>query len=124
MNKVLYSRGKFIKSVGEEYQAVKEYHSCGEEKNEKKGKGELISSSLNYLGCYQEGKGDMNFGEEDQDIKNGDEEEYQVVGNFIHPCCRSRRRSGLLTSRLGCSVWHSSRETLVAGLRKCFHHSR
>ena len=69
-----------IKSVGEEYQVVKkerEYHGCGMGKNLrwKKGTGEV-------------GKGgdDGNFGEGDQDlIKNGCGEEYQVVGNFFHP---------------------------------------
>ena len=32
------------------------------------------------------GKGDGNVGEENKDKINGDGEEYQVVGSFIHPC--------------------------------------
>ena len=40
---------------------------------------------LRLLGRLSGGEGDGNFGEEKQDFKNGGWEEYQVVGNFIHP---------------------------------------
>ena len=34
---------------------------------------------------WGKGESDRNFEEENQDLRNGDEQEYQVVGNFIHP---------------------------------------
>ena len=49
----------------------REYHGCGEEYNVKKGKGEAISSSLVLMAVgknikCERGKGDGNFGEENQ----------------------------------------------------------
>ena len=32
----------------------------------------------------EKGKGEVNFWKENKDFKNGGEENYQVIGNFIH----------------------------------------
>ena len=94
MYKVPYSHppgeGEFFKSVWEEYQVVKrgrKYHGSGEEYNvEKRERGSNIILLYN-IEEYQAGKRERgrNFEEENQDLKCGGEE-YQVVGNFIHPC--------------------------------------
>ena len=73
---------------GREYQ----YYCCWEEYNvEKKGKGKechlpyIVEAVRNIK--WGKGEWDGNFGEENQDLKkNRGREEYQVVGNFIHPC--------------------------------------
>ena len=36
---------------------------------------------------WKEGKGDLNLGKTLKSKKNGGGEEYQVAGNFTHPCC-------------------------------------
>ena len=41
----------------------------------------IVEKKIKWRG----GEGDRCFGEEKQDLKNGCVEEYQVVGNFIHP---------------------------------------
>ena len=54
----------------------------------KKEKAEAISSSFNIEAVGKIIKwvrGEENFGEENQDSKNGGRKEYHVVGNFIHP---------------------------------------
>ena len=45
----------------------------------------IILRLLGRLSSGTKRKGDENFGEENQGLKNGGGEEYQVVGNFIHP---------------------------------------
>ena len=53
---------------------------------------------LCLLGRISSEEGDGNFGEENQDLKKGDWEDYQVTRNFIHPCLevpvQSRRGHG------------------------------
>ena len=71
-------KGKVYQFVGEEYQFVKmgnEYHGCGEEYNLEKRKREMGTGNLT----------------KNEDLKNKDWEEYQVVGNFI-PGMRIRIR--------------------------------
>ena len=46
------------------------------------------------------GEGDGNIGEENQDFRNGGWEEYQVVGNFIHPCFEVTVDDTLIHSKL------------------------
>ena len=83
--------GKFIKSVEEECQVVKrgrEYHGCGEEYNvEKRERGSkiIVPMILKLLGRISRGKVTEILGKKIKIIKNGGGEEYQVVGNFIHP---------------------------------------
>ena len=75
----------------EEYLDVKrgrEYQGCAVGKYVEKG--ETIYSFLKYQGYWKEnqvgkrGLGPEKLGEENQDLKIG--EEYQIVGNYIHPC--------------------------------------
>ena len=70
-----------------------EYQGCGEEYNVKKVRGETIYLFYyTYKGCWVEyqvgkrGRVTENFGKKIKILKNGDVEEYQFVGNFIHPC--------------------------------------
>ena len=69
----------------------REYHGRGEEYNVDKGKEKAYHLPYNVKAVgknikWGRGKGDGNFGEENQDYKNGDGEEYQVECNFIHHC--------------------------------------
>ena len=59
--------GTFIKSV---LKRGREYHGCGEENNVEK---------------YQVGRGENFRGRKSRFLKMVGGEEYQVVGNFIHP---------------------------------------
>ena len=56
----------------------------------KKGKGSniIFLIILRLLGRISSGEEDGNFGKENQDFKNEVREEYQLIGNFIHPLYR------------------------------------
>ena len=53
---------------------------------------------------------DGNVGEENQDLKNWDGEECQVVGNFIHPC-----KSGYTVKSY---IWRSTFKEASVGLNQ------
>ena len=78
----------------EEYQFVKngrEHYGCGEEYNvEKMERGSnfifpLIFRLLGRISSGEEVKATEIMGEKIKIKKNGDWEEYQFVGNFVHP---------------------------------------
>ena len=66
----------------------REYYGCGEEYNVGKGKQCHPSFDIKAVGKNIEwgrGEGDGHFGEKAKILKKDSGEEYQVVGNFIHP---------------------------------------
>ena len=73
---------KSIKSFREEY--LRGYNGCGELYNVEKGK--VISPSLKYWGCWEEYQvGTKTSWKKIKTFKNNGWEEYEVVGNYIHP---------------------------------------
>ena len=62
----------------------REYHGCWKEyKVKKRGSNTIFPIILRLLGRILSWEVDGNSGEENQDLKNGVGEEYQVIGNFI-----------------------------------------
>ena len=89
----------------EEYQEVKrgrEYHGCEEEYNmEKRERGKQYHLPYNIEGVgkkikWRKEDEHRNFGKENQDLKTWGGEEYQVIGNFIHPCLMVKVAFGTL----------------------------
>ena len=75
---------KFIKSVGEVYQAVKrvrEYHGCGEEKKTWKKIIETVGKHIKW----GKGEEDGHFGEENKDLKIGGGKDIKLQGTLYTP---------------------------------------
>ena len=67
----------------------KKHHGCEEEYKVEKRENIVFSIILSLLGRIssgEEGKRTEILGKKIKIQENGDGEEYQVVGNFIHPC--------------------------------------
>ena len=58
-------------------------------KKKERGSNIIFLIILRLLGRISSGEEEGNFGKENQDFKNEVREEYQLIGNFIHPLLQS-----------------------------------